>query len=289
MTKVKFHIPGLFEHWDIVSYINYQLKMKPRMFNPWVEIESFYGCGPNIKLTGGRPSPFNLQNFEIPESLNDWQMNATLVLSNSLVTEEDLSDKNTNDLLTKFHKEGNAVVIASDILEKYIRENYPKYKIYSSVTKILTKEEIAEELNKDYDIVCLLHDHNKDFDFLKSLPHPEKIELIPNHMCTTGQWDKCRDHYKFVSKCNKELKREKFAEWKCPHEAGCFYQMLNKDFFIKAEDIPMYKEKFGIENIKINGRHLSPPDLIECLAYYLIKPEYQVEFRTNFFLGPRRN
>lgn len=287
MDKINFHLPGLFEHPELTSYICYTLKTYPEMFNDWVKIESFYGCKSNIKFSGGRYITINIDSniYEnVKNNLENNNINSTLILSNSLITEEMLNDKNTNELLMEYHKKGNSVVISSDILKEYIRNNYPNYKIISSVTKVLNKKEVVNELNKDYDLVCLLHDYNKDFNFLSSLPHPEKVELMINHTCVTDM-DKCKKHYKFISSCLLEQNDKKMSAWKCPYKHGAFYNMMEKDYFIKANDIPMYKEKYGIENVKITGRHLFYPDLLECLTYYLIKPEYQIEFRTKFYIG----
>ena len=55
--------------------------------------------------------------------------------TNPLIEEKHLSDKVCNDILKMADNGMNEVIVMSPILEQYIRENYPGYKITSSTCK----------------------------------------------------------------------------------------------------------------------------------------------------------
>ena len=46
----------------------------------------------------------------------------------------DLADPLGNELLAKFHREGNALIIVNDELRAYVREHFPKYDLIYSIT-----------------------------------------------------------------------------------------------------------------------------------------------------------
>ena len=73
--------------------------------------------------------------------------------TNTLLREEDVYDSYCNECMKLGNNGLNEVLVNSPILEKYIREKYPKYRIISSTTKgIKTIDGLNKELEK-YPIV----------------------------------------------------------------------------------------------------------------------------------------
>ena len=53
-----------------------------------------------------------------------------------------------------------------------------------------------------------------------------------------------------------------------------------KPLMISADEIyDLYNKELGFINFKIEGRTFSPPEIIEEMVYYMVKPEYQNKIR----------
>ena len=64
----------------------------------------------------------------------------------------------------------NEVLVVSSILESYIREKYPNFKINSSTCKeIRDIDNLNAELEKDYALVVLDYNLNNQFDLLEQI------------------------------------------------------------------------------------------------------------------------
>lgn len=68
----------------------------------------------------------------------------------------------------------------------------------------------------------------------------------------------------------------------CPYQKKNFYETMKSPLFISNETIDKYMEK-GINHFKIEGRTFDYDVLIEVLGYYLVKPEYGIEFRERMY------
>lgn len=85
-----------------------------------------------------------------------------------MITEEHLNDDFCNFVLRTAENGKNGVIVVSPILEQYIRDKYPGYKITSSTCKRITDiNNLNSELDKNYDIVVLDYDFNNKFDMLE--------------------------------------------------------------------------------------------------------------------------
>ena len=128
--------------------------------------------------------------------MQEYGISARLTFSNSLLTKEHLSDKKCNELCRIFdigrdnersRGFGNGIIIYSDILLDYIKENYPDFYFVSSTTKVLTDFcEFENELNReDFRYVVPDFRLNKSFDKLKALSQhqKEKVEFLCNECC----------------------------------------------------------------------------------------------------------
>ena len=108
--------------------------------------------------------------------MKEYNISSRLTFSNSLLREEHLSDKKCNDLCKLFSQNAdpkNGVIIYSDLLLSYLKENYPHLYFVSSTTKVLTEfSQLVNELdNDDFSYVVPDFRLNKAMDNVFLTPH----------------------------------------------------------------------------------------------------------------------
>lgn len=252
-------------------------------------IHSFFGVFPNAIWNGGG-TYLDAKNSSLKEMkkvrdfYNKKGISIAFTFTNSLITEEHLNDEYCNQMLEVFHNGMNEVLVVSPILEKYIRENYPKYKINRS---IINTEKVPFLLG-DYHLSVISKFKNKDFEYLNSLTPEEKsrTELLCNEFCVNN----CPYAYKHY---------KEFAyiqlHGTAPSDAGknygeCRYyedpqiflhnRLLQSDYLITYNDMINTYVPMGFQYFKLSGRHVYNKVAIEMLVDYMIKPEYQMDVRT---------
>ena len=123
----------------------------------------------------------------------------------------------------------NGVIIYSELLLEYIKEQYPGLYFVSSTTKVLTDfTQLEEEIRrKDFHYVVPDFRLNKAFDKLNTLSQAEKdkVEFLCNECC----WFGCKDR----KACYETVSRKNLGE-NCPEhyckapegERGYLFQKL---------------------------------------------------------------
>ena len=186
--RVRFHLPDFSGNFKLNYMFVEMLKKRPDFFRESVEIASFYGVFPPCLWNGGRPQPGNTdKNFikSVIKTFNDEGIPLRFTFTNPALEKKHLSDERCNMILNLANNGFNEVIVVSEILEKYIRNNFPKYKLTSSTCKRLNSEEaLVAELEKDYHIVVADYDLNNKFDILERLPRKKGIEFLVNAVCT---------------------------------------------------------------------------------------------------------
>ena len=171
----------------------------------------------------------------------------------------------------------NEIVINSTILEQYIRENYPQYKIISSTTKCITNREEAKKeiLNPNYIMTCLDYNLNKDYKFLESLSVEEKAktELLVNAVCGPGCPHRA-DHYTLNSQYSLNYGKP-FAMRGCYITYNNLYPFKN-NVIITPEELKDYYEPNDFSYFKLEGRSFSAISHLCNLIKYMVKPEYHL-------------
>ena len=100
---------------------------------------------------------------EILRQFNGRGIPCRFTFTNPLITEEHLNDKFCNDVMRMADNGLNEVIVNSPILEEYIREKYPSYKITSSTCKQIEDfDALSAELDKDYSLVVLDYNWNNN-------------------------------------------------------------------------------------------------------------------------------
>lgn len=187
--EVKFHLPGLRQNYPLNMLVLSMLKQKPEWFREGVQIASFFGEFPTSLWNGGRPSNYDQCDAafirNVVKSINAQGVPVRYTYTNMLLTEEDLKDPYCNFCMQAADNGMNEVMIFSPILEKYIREKYPSYKLNSSTCKeIRDISQVNEELKKDYYLVVLDYNFNNNFEELAKIEDKARCEILVNTLCT---------------------------------------------------------------------------------------------------------
>lgn len=282
--EVTFHLPGLFRLTKIYEMLLRGYEQNPEMFKDNVKIGSIYGS-PTVIWNGGRAILNCLYSKEQLELIRDfvehYHVPARFTFTNCLLEEKHIYDTYGNLILDIYNTGHNEIICNSEILENYIREKYgDRYKYISSTTKRLTnKEDQTKEVNKDYYLTVLDYDYNKDFEYLQSIEHKDKCELLCNPICVA----KCPhrvSHYQYISKHQLEFDDNNETPPCAVVKTDTLWMSMKQANFISVEDINNIYSPMGFSNFKLEGRTAHPLDLIEVLLYYLIKDKYKTEVRS---------
>lgn len=293
MTPVRFHLPGLRYNYPLNMFWASMLKENPEFFREGVEIGSFFGCFPVGLWNGGRLI-VNDQCDEgfirmVVKSVNDMGIPIRYTFTNPVLNEHDMDDPYCNFCMEVADNGMNEVIVFSPILEKYIREKYPSFKVNSTTCKeIKNIDDLNAELARDYKYVVLDFNLNNQWDLLEKVEHKEKVEVLINACCQPG----CKrrgEHYKQIGIDTRNvLKNRKLPPnrqipinpWHCDYgEKNCIWSIQDYPTFVSPDDIWNKYVPMGINNFKIEGRTGSLFSLIDTYCFYMLKPECEREAR----------
>lgn len=289
--KAFFHLPGLFEFYELYSKFLRLFREHREYFYDWCEIGSIYGAPADCLWGGGRVGFGDTDAELVLALLGEYKISGRLTFSNSLLKEEHLSDKKCNYLCKLFEKSNNpenGIIIHSDLLLNYLRKTCPNFYFISSTTKVLTDfEQLLDELKRD-DFRYVVPDFrlNKAFDRLCSLSEfqKDKVEFLCNECC---RFD-CNDRKACYEAVSRKSLGEDFPEHICrglhKSQGYRFSEAMKNPGFIGIEDIKNIYFPMGFSNFKIEGRGLGSALILEFLLYYLTKPEYQLVVREEIYL-----
>ena len=172
--KIFYHLPGLFEFYELYSLFLPLYRNHPEYFYDWCEIGSVYGAPHDCLWGGGRVGYGEADPDKVASLMSEYGISSRLTFSNSLLGEDELSDIKCNRLCSLFEKNGgilNGVIITSDLLLDYIKKNYPEFYLVSSTTKVITDPEgLKKELDREeFSFVVPDFRLNKEFEMLDVL------------------------------------------------------------------------------------------------------------------------
>lgn len=289
--SVYYHLPGLFEFYDLYKAFLPLFREHREYFYEWCEIGSIYGAPSDCLWGGGRVGFGDAEPEAVAALTKEYGISARLTFSNSLLREEHLADKKCNALCALFEKNGSApsgVIVHSDLLLDYIKAKYPGFYFVSSTTKVLTDfAQFEGELKRDeFSYVVPDFRLNKQFAKLNALTPAEKqkVEFLCNECC----WFGCQDR----KKCYENVSQKNLGETQEDHvcaspNAGRSYRFsdaMKNPGFIGINDIQNVYAPQGFRHFKIEGRSLGSAVILEFLLYYMTKPEFQLKVREEIYL-----
>ena len=289
--KAYYHLPGLFEFYELYRAFLPLFRGHREYFYDWCGIGSIYGAPADCLWGGGRAGFGEERPADVAEMMREYAVSARLTFSNSLLREEHLSDPKCNSLCALFEKNGavqNGVIICSDLLLQYLQTRYPGLYFVSSTTKVLREfRQFEDELKREaFSYVVPDFRLNKAVEKLSALPQrlKQKVEFLCNECC----WYDCpvrKECYESVSRKNLG---EDCAEHICAspdaQKGYRFSEAMKNPGFIGIEDIQNTYIPKGFSHFKIEGRSLGSAVVLEFLLYYMTKPEYQLKVREEIYL-----
>ena len=202
-----YHLPGLFEFYELYRRFLPLFREKREWFYPWCEVGSLYGAPADCLWGGGRAGFGEADARDALALAQEYGVSARLTFSNSLLRQEHLSDRKCNALCALFERAGgvpNGVIVHSDLLARSLQSRYPGLYLVSSTTKVLTEfDALAAELARP-EFRYVVPDFRLNHDpRLFGLPQPQKdkVELLCNECCWVGCTDR-RRCYEAVSRKN---------------------------------------------------------------------------------------
>lgn len=282
-----FMLPGFCEHYELYQTIHKIFKEYPEIKRENTEIYCYYGNIPFCTWDGGRI--FNSYNpltteqmIELRTFYNDKLKNKIrFVFTNNLLEEKHLYERYNNLALQIFDSGVNEIVLNSNILEQYLKNNYPNYKLIASTTRCSNQEQSKNDLNNDdYLFTCLDYNLNHNWKFLDSLTAEEKAktEFLVNPICGPGCPQR-KEHYRLNSLFSLSY-GQNYQMAHCEIKNNSICAKFNPTH-ISPEEIYEKYIPAGFNYFKLEGRTWPSYEMAITIADYLVKPEYHSFFLRN--------
>ena len=272
--KIYYHLPGLFEFYELYSVFLPLFQEHREYFYDWCEIGSLYGAPADCIWGGGRVGFGDCDSQAVLKMMQKYGISARLTFSNSLLKEEHLSDKKCNELCVLFenvNKKQNGIIVHSDLLLEYLKIKYPGFYFVSSTTKVLTEfEQLMNEVNRsEFRYVVPDFRLNKAFDKLEQMTgsEKEKIEFLCNECC----WFGCKDRKYCYETVSRKNLGEDCQEHQCrapeSEQGYLFSKAMTNPGFIGIDDIRNIYVPMGFA-----GKHVADLKIpVEVKAKYARK------------------
>ena len=253
----------------------------PAMFRDGVRFDSVYDCFPQCKANGGRQYlgqqyPSNWMHVTLA-ALNNAGVKARLTFTNMFIDAHVLRDdayiQKILDVASRYDVE---IIVYSDDVADYLRQNYP-FKLVLSTSREITDIETLNNALERFDYVVLNYNLNKDYDFISRIAHPERLEVMVNELCAPG----CpvrQKHYEHESRDQLNGEGTLFRE-ECRRPKADLTDLFSGPVVLANEEVVRLRADYGIRYFKIVGRNRKREKLIDVLLYYLVKPEYHEDVR----------
>ena len=290
-NKAYFHLPGLFEFYDLYSVFLPLYREHREYFYDRCEIASVYGAPADCIWGGGRVGFGEHSAKDVLALMNEYGISSRLTFSNSLLRPEHLTDRKCNALCELFSQSKgirNGVIIYSELLLEHIKNIYPELYFVSSTTKVQTDfdEFLSETKRSEFKYVVPDFRLNKQYDKLAALPQvlKDKVEFLCNECCSFY----CKDRKACYENVSRKNLGESCADHICTapdaEDGYRFSKAMKNPGFIGTDDIINTYLPLGFSNFKIEGRGLGSAVNLEFLLYYLTKPEYHITVREEIYL-----
>jgi len=292
---IKWNVGALFCH-DIPVLALIDMLNDYDIENPF---NSVFGSIP-CEFCGGHHPGIDLsldKAFRIIDAFNERGTGCNLTFSNYTITENDLYDNKSNELLKHINENNiNGVIVSSDILTDYIQQEYKNIKIIASIIKPAYEKGYGDnldvvnyynDLTKTYDIVVVNEAKVKDDSFIKSLLHPERIEFIANSLCSSN-CKFAKKHYdlsqKFMFKKIKgedtqDIENQILTMFRLCQEHK-FNNPFNDIVTLSKKDIK-YLLNNGVFNFKIQGRHVNTEYMLRDIGDYVFNFDVFLKMYNN--------
>ncbi len=213
---------------------------------PLANIDSLFGFHTRCRLYGGR----EFKRPEIDDSDLEWMyangINFRIPLTNKLTTEEDYEQE--KPFLAMHHRRGNSVIVVKDELAKWIRRDFPQYKIEASVIRETNSaDKLLKTLEVFDTVVPLPEAFNTNYELLASFSQDikDRIRLFLNSGCAYH----CprRICYLSFSRLNRQ---EPKARFECSQDRLSYHFTQGMTYFPMQRYLDMGYRKFKVLRLR---------------------------------------
>lgn len=281
-NKMKFIIPGLYEHYELNLRLIQMIKEHPEYFHPGVEIGAAYGNFQFCIFDGGRIfgkyRHTTREEIEaVVQAYNNLGVPVRLIFTNPVIPEEAFHNRFGHVILDICHNGKNEIVVNNPKFEAFLKERYPNFGYISSTTKCLTAPDaLRAELDKDYKMVCWDYNLNKNQKLLESIPadKKDKCEFLCNAICPPGCPNR-KEHYRLNGLFSLSYGKP-YATQDCPIEYDTLHEsQCTSRNNLSPEEILTKYAPMGYSNFKLEGRTLGVVENLCNYVRYMVKPEHQ--------------
>ncbi len=286
---INYYCPGFYTGKQLYQKIFFLKEKNPEIFNLDVNIKAIFGSFPCMIWNGGSTHLGNIENItnikSIIEGYKKLNVQLQLTCTNPLLKKEHLNDIYCNKILDLWSKTENSVLVASPILEEYLRNKYPYLKIDRSVVNTHHDLDWENILDTKYNNIVMPRRYSKDFEYLSQIKkqYRNRIEIICNDKCPIN----CKRidfHYHEFAKYTLFQQDEKLT-LECTNLERKKSPFLNyKKDEISYEDIINKYLPLGYTEFKLTGR-LNPVTISASIIPYLFKQEYQIDSIPFLLMG----
>lgn len=277
--KIQYNLPNI-QRTILYARLAELMLINPEIFYDDFEINCVYGNFSSCIWDGGGVDILPTwrvdmiqQTVQLYKELN---FPICLTFTNPLIDETHLNDIYSNMIASICEDENNQILVASPILEDYLRNKYPKYKYCRS---IVASQKKPYDADPKYYKSVLQRAKNNDWDYLNAIPqeHREKIEILCNDPCP----DNCPFTYSHylqhgsyqLALGNCESNGQECAMSNAIGQNSLHYAMTTKAYITHDDIVNKYLPK-GFCQFKLAGRDGSMILPAVVLVQYLVKPEY---------------
>jgi hypothetical protein len=148
---------------------------------PPASIDSVFGFVEKCSLYGGRPFKQPQLSDRDVAWLRTHHIGLRIPLTNHFVERQEYESYRW--LLDKYHHPLNSIIATNDELAKWIRKDFPHYKLEASVIKNINTPVKLEKAWELFDTAVLPMSSNDDTAFLERIAHKDRIRLFANAGC----------------------------------------------------------------------------------------------------------
>ncbi len=263
--KIHFYVPDFYKNAALYMLLADFIEHIPQWFYDDFDIAAAYGSFPNCIWNGGRTTFDGINRAimdKVVEELNNRNIAVRFTFTNPLIEEKHLNDTFANICLEAANNGKNEVLVNTQIIEDYVRTNYPNYK------------EVEEELDKDYYLVVLdsaLNNEPGIFDIAKR----DRLELLVDHGCKVNCPNRI-NHYIEIGKSQLAFKN---PDINCPYVFASFDEIMQREHSITRERMNNQFIPGGFKHFKLDGRSFPPEKLVDSILYFMVLPEYREKMK----------
>ncbi len=174
---------------------------------PLREIDSVFGFVERSTLYGGRGFKGRELSHRDVLQLNNSGIGLRIPMSNHHATREEF-EQNLG-LFARYHRKCNSIIATNDDLARWIRKEFPRYRLDASVIKNIKTYRKIDAALQIYDSVVLPMRCNEDLEFLEKIEQKDRIILFANAGCALT----CPSKLCYLSLS--EINKGKGGEFKC--------------------------------------------------------------------------